>query len=262
MPKVELEHGMFGWCDLATHDVAAAAAFYQGLFGWQAKSVEHEGHVVYHMFTLDGANVAGLVDNRGWGSGGDGPPPMWVSYIIVDDVDALAPRVEELGGTVLRPPMNVMESGRMAFIQDPTGAMVGVWEPGEHLGADVFNEAGTLTWNELVTRDVEGACAFYDALLGWGWEVTEMASTGPYHMGTVGGRPTAGIMEMPPDMEDVPANWVVYFHVDDIDGAVERAGELGGTLVWGPEGAEVGTFAVMADPTGGHFSLFRPAGRG
>jgi predicted enzyme related to lactoylglutathione lyase len=259
MPKVELKHGMFGWCDLATHDVGAAAAFFGELFGWTSEPVTHQDQVVYHMFRLGDARVAGLVDNKGWGGEEQGPPPMWVSYVIVDDVDALAPRVAELGGTVLRPPMDVMESGRMCFIQDPTGAMVGLWEPREHLGADLFNEAGTLTWNELVTRDVEGARTFYEALLGWEWEVADMESTGPYHMGTVGGRPTGGIIEMPPDMEGVPANWVVYFHVDDVDAALERARELGGTLVWGPEEAEVGKFAVVTDPTGGHFNLFTPA---
>lgn len=262
MPKVELQHGMFGWCDLATHDVDAAASFFAGLFGWRAEPVRHEEQVVYHMFRLGEANVAGLVDNKGWGGSGDGPPPMWVSYIIVDDVDALAPRVEELGGTVLRPPMDVMDSGRMVFIQDPTGGAVGLWEPRSHVGADLFNEHGALTWNELVTRDVEGAREFYGALLGWSWEVSDMPSTGPYHMASVAGRPTAGIMKMPPDMEGVPANWTVYFKVDDVGATLARVRELGGTDVWGPEDVEVGRLAVVADPTGGHFSLFTPAEAG
>lgn len=262
MPKVELEHGMFGWCDLATHDVDTAAAFYGDLFGWRRHPVTHEDQVVYHMFSLDGSTVAGLVDNKGWGADGQGPPPMWISYLIVDDVDAAAGRVEGLGGAVIRPPMDVMESGRMAFVQDPTGAMVGLWEPGDHLGADIFNEPGALVWNELVTRDVEGARDFYGALLGWGWEVADMEATGPYHMGLVAGRPTGGIMQMPPDMEGVPANWGVYFQVDDVAASLDRIRELGGTVVWGPESVDIGEFAVVADPTGGHFSVFRPADPG
>ena len=71
------------------------------------------------------------------------------------------------GGGVLAPPMDVMDLGKMAIFTDTTGAAFGVWQPGTFIGAARVNGAGALCWNELGTRDVEGAKAFYGEVFGW-----------------------------------------------------------------------------------------------
>jgi len=64
-------------------------------------------------------------------------------------------------------PMDVLDAGRMAFLVDPTGGFIGLWQAGRHHGAELVNEPGALVWNELRTRDVEAAAAFYGEVLGW-----------------------------------------------------------------------------------------------
>jgi hypothetical protein len=158
--------------------------------------------------------------------------------------------------------MDVMESGRTAFVQDPTGATVGLWQPREHAGADRFNEPGALTWNELATDDVDAALTFYRDLLGWRWTADDMPGLGRYHMAKVGGRDAAGLYALSGEMAGMPPRWTVYLQVDDVDATATRAAELGGQVPWPPQDIAVGRFAVLADPAGGHFCVFAPPASG
>jgi predicted enzyme related to lactoylglutathione lyase len=153
--------GTFSWVDLGTTDVEGAKAFYGELFGWQTEDMR-SSQGSYTMCRLHGRDVAGIHehapdDGVGWGSS-----------ISVDDVDRVSARARELGATVLAEPFDVQGAGRTAVLQDPSGAVVSLWQPRGHAGAGLVNEVGTWTWNELVTPDLAAARAFYAELFGWG----------------------------------------------------------------------------------------------
>ena len=158
---------MFCWVDLATTDVAAAKEFYSGLFGWSYFDMPTPLGYHYSLCQIDGYNVAGM-SILPQEMMEQGIPPIWSSYIKHDDVDSVVAKAVAAGGTEAMPAMDVMESGRMAVIQDPTGAMVGVWQPRQHIGAQLVNMPNALVWNELQTKDVDTARSFYGEVFGWG----------------------------------------------------------------------------------------------
>lgn len=257
MPAVDLSHGMLAWTDLIAHDPDGAKRFYADVFGWTPSSLPDHPASAYTLFLLDGDRVAGLTP-MSQGMIDQGVPPMWVSYILVDDLEAVVARVEPLGGRVQLAPMDVMDSGRMSMISDPSGGSVCLWQAGTHTGAERFNEEGCMTWNELLTRDPDAARAFFSDLLGWGWDETDMGDQGIYHVAMVGDRPNAGVMHMPPHVPDhVPPVWDVLFAIDDVDGTAARIAELGGEILIPPTDTPVGRFAYVADPQGGRFTIYR-----
>ncbi len=258
--RTSYEPGTFSWVDLSTSDVEAAKAFYAALLGWEYRA-EETPRGPYIMALKDGKAVAGM------GSQPDeqrdmGIPSMWNPYVAVTDADDAAAKAAQLGGSVVVAPMDAMEAGRMAFVAAPGGEVFGVWEPKNHIGAGLVGEHGSVVWNELATRDLDGAKSFYSALFGW--EI----STGPvgntdmeYSVARVGEAMAAGLMEMnenfPPD---VPPHWLTYFEVDDCEAAVATAKDSGGQVIVPPMSIEdVGTFATLQDPTGGVFSVMTSA---
>ena len=243
--------GLFGWADLAVPDTKAGAAFYGRVIGWE---VEGSPGTRYSFFTRDGKTAAGM-GALSEEQQAQGIPPMWSSYVTVDDVDVKVAKAVELGAEVMMPPMDVMKAGCMAYLFDPTGAAFGLWQAGDHIGADAFNDPGFLSWNELATRDVEGAVAFYTGLFGWGTKVSDTDGF-IYTTFTLNGRPNGGVWDMTPHMPDgVPANWSVYFSVDDADEAVATARELGATIVREPTDSPFGRMAVLIDPQGATFHV-------
>ena len=128
------------------------------------------------MAKLDGHSVAALGPTQG-----EGMPPHWNCYVSVESADASAARAAELGATLVAEPFDVFEAGRMAAFADPQGAVLSVWQPKENIGAGMVNVPGALSWNDLLSPDVEASAAFYRALFGW--EISEIgglraASTG------------------------------------------------------------------------------------
>jgi predicted enzyme related to lactoylglutathione lyase len=244
-------HGIPGWVDLSTTDVAAAKDFYRGVFGWESTDLPTgPDGPDYTFFSMNEKVVAGC-----------GPIPstmpqvaFWNSYINVDSVDEAVANTEAAGGSVIMPAMDVMDQGRMAFVFDATGATIGFWEAGAHPGAGLVNEHGALVWNELMTDDPGAAKAFYAAAVGWD-EQTEQMEGGPvYTSFKVGDRFVAGMMKKTPDME-FPNYWNIYFAVDDVDAAAAKVTELGGNLMGDPFDSPVGRMAVAADPQGATFSI-------
>jgi predicted enzyme related to lactoylglutathione lyase len=155
-------------------------------------------------------------------------------------------------------PMDVMDSGRMAMAADPTGAVFGIWEAGNHIGARIVNEQGAFNWNELTTDDTAAATAFYEKVFGYEVETTETPGGRDYHMFKVGDRGIAGALE--PPKPDIPNSWGVYFAVDDVAETEKVATENGGSVVYGPmEAPEVGTFLGLADPVGSQFTVIQLA---
>ena len=152
--------------------------------------------------------------------------------------------------------MDVMDAGRMAVFAHPAAGVLGVWQAGRHTGAELVNEPGALNWNELQTRDVEGAKAFGEAVFGWKPEDQAFGGM-TYTLFNVGDTGVAGAMHTPSEVPDeVPAFWLSYFAVEDCDASVAKVQELGGRVFGAPHTLEgVGRFAVVADPHGATFGV-------
>ena len=249
--------GTPSWVDLQTTDAAAAKAFYGGLFGWQFNDQPIPGGPPYSMALKNGEVVAGLYQQSP-AMAAQGVAPAWSTYIAVDDVDAATERVRGAGGQVLMPPSDVMESGRMAVVADPTGAAFGLWQAKHHIGAALVNEPGTLIWNELLTDDRDAACAFYADVVGLASELSDMGGN-LYTLFKVGDDMVAG--SMPPPMDGIGNHWHVYFAVKHVDVALAKARELGANVVNGPIPTPIGPMATLSDPQGAIFSLFEPSGQ-
>jgi len=240
--------GAFSWADLGTSDPEAAKRFYTGLFGWEVDDRPIPDGGVYSMLVKDGKVVAALYEAQ------EGMPTAWTSYVTVESADSTAARAAEVGGTLISEPFDVMEAGRMAVIQDPTGAILAAWEPHDSIGAQLVNTPGSLTVNQLNTPDPNKAAEFYTALFGWRTE--QVASEPSAYWGIYNGdRMNAGMMEMPPGM-GAPPHWLVYFGSEDVDADLRRIGELGGQAILEPMDVPGGRILVAQDPTGGAFGLF------
>lgn len=245
--------GLFSWVDLATTDVAGAKAFYAGLFGWDAVDMPIDMGGFYTTLQIDGKSVAGLGQMQP-DMQAQGVPSFWTAYVNHSDVDAVAGRAQAAGGTLLFPPMDVMQEGRMTMIQDPTGALFGVWQPRNHIGAQLVNMPNTLVWTELQTRDTDAAIAFYSAVFGW----THSVDGNDYGMFAQDGRIQAGMMRIDDSWGPVPPNWAIYFMVEDVEAAVSKVRELGGNVMVPPtQAGEMGRFAVVQDPQGGVFTVMQ-----
>src|SRR6476619_3493054 len=155
--------GTPSWVDMGSPDPAAAAAFYTGLFGWSVEFDERPEAGGYAVATLRGKSVAGLGPSQN-----PGMPPFWSVYVTVTNADAALAGAEAAGATVVVPAMDVLDAGRMGVLQDPVGSFVSVWQPNQHIGAELVNEPGSFGWNELATTDLDAATTFYTKVFGWG----------------------------------------------------------------------------------------------
>ncbi len=249
------EPGTFCWVDLATTDPAGAKTFYGELFGWEAEDTPAGEAGTYTMLRLDGDEVGGLYELDA-GRREMGTPSHWFHYVSVEDADATAARASELGGTVYGEAFDVLDSGRMAIIQDPTGAVLAAWQPRAHAGAGRVNDVGCLTWNELQSRDPETASAFYAGLFGWETKPIEEEGKLAYVMIRNAGSSNGGIMPMTEQHGDAPPYWLAYFTVPSCDDAIAKVQELGGDTLTGPLDIGAGKIAVMRDPQGAAFAIF------
>jgi uncharacterized protein len=261
------------WIDTSQPDPEAAVDFYKGLFGWEFEDVmppDAPGN--YFSARIRGLDVAAV------GSIPEGAPQMamWNTYIWVDSADETAAKVREAGGSVVMEPFDVMSAGRMAVFADPEGAVFSVWQPNEHRGARVVNEHGSLNFNDLHTRDPEGAKSFYGSVFGWetlsldggfqAWtlpgyaEHLEKGDPGLRERMSEAGAPegfadvVATIVPILDGQPDTPAHWGVTFAVDDADAIAEKASELGGRVVLPPMDAPWVRLTVIADPQGAMFN--------
>ena len=242
------------WVDLTAPDVAATSRFYDEIFGWTSQDMgEEAGH--YTMFFQEGNQVAAVTPPMT-----PGQPPAWSTYIATDNAEQTAKKVTDAGGKVLVAPMAVMDQGTMAVFQDPTGAVFCIWQAGKHKGAELVNVPGSFSWNELATRDMNAAKAFYTKVFGWTPKANPMPDGSEYIEWQVKGRSIAGGQTMgqnyPPD---VPPHWLVYFTVKNTDETVKRAQQLGGKTIVPAMDIPQGRFAVLSDPNGAPFAVIQMA---
>ena len=247
--RTQYAPGTPSWVDLQTSDQAGAKSFYTALFGWGYDDQPVGDDAVYSMAQKNGKDVAAIA-----GLPMPGVPPHWNTYVTVADVDATAAQVPAAGGSTMAEPFDVMDAGRMAVVADPTGAMFCIWQAKNHIGASLVNEHGTLSWNELLSPDLDTALAFYGKVFGW---KRNQVSSGPmeYNELLLDGRAIGGAMK--PPMPGMPAMWGVYFAVDDCDQTAETAKANGGAVMQGPIDIEPGRMAVVADPAGAVFNVIK-----
>jgi uncharacterized protein len=284
------------WVDVSAPDPEAAADFYGGLFGWEFRDVLPPGSEGKYFIARVETKGWSLFDTSGGSRGGNvaavrsipaaaPPTAMWNTYFWVESADEAESKVRGAGGGVLIEPFDFEDGGRMAVFTDPEGAAFGVWEAKKHKGAQVVNDPGSLNFNGLNTRDVEGARSFYGSVFGWntlagpgGVEMWTLPGYGDYvegyHPGLRASWAKAGAPEgfedvvatinpIAADQPDTPAHWSVTFAVDDADTAAAKASELGGTVLVPPFDAPWVRMTVLGDPQGATFiaSRFTPENR-
>ncbi len=249
--------GTFSWTDLGTTDAAGAKKFYTELFGWTAVDMPAGDAGIYSMLHSNDKLVAALYEQSDEQKA-QGIPPAWLSYVTVANAEESAEKAKALGGTVMMGPFDVMTAGKMALIQGPTGAVFAVWEPKDQIGAHLVNEPVSLVWNELATRDVEAAKAFYTGLFGWTTEEMPMPDF-TYTTWVNDGNMNGGMIPMTgPQWEGIPAHWGVFFAVADTDAIAEKAKSLGGAVHVPPTDIpNIGRFAVIGDPQGATFTAMK-----
>jgi predicted enzyme related to lactoylglutathione lyase len=246
------EPGTPCWTDLMVPDQQAALDFYRDLFGWQGE-IGPEEYGGYSVCTQRGKSVAGIMKTMSMGDQPP-PPPVWTSYFSSDDADAAKAAIAANGGTEIVPVADVSTLGRMLIAADPQGAVFGIWQPREFKGAEVVNEHGALSWNQLYVPDPKAAGPFYRAVLGV--QAAPMPDMPEFTGFKVKDRFVAGVQGMDQLPPKTPPHWLVNFNVDDADSTVAAAVHAGATLLAPAFDLEhVGRLAVIQDPQGAVFSV-------
>ena len=253
--------GEFNWVELASPDLDASAAFYGELLGWESEQVgDPEQTGGYRNFTLNGKAVAGLGPIMG-----QGQPPAWSSYVNVTSADETGDKVRETGGKVMMEPFDIPGGpGRMAVCADAEGAFFSIYQAAAFKGAELVNEVGTWTWNQLVTRDKDKATKFYGEIFGWSLEkAAEAPPDAPFFMWQVKGQRweegLAGLMTAGDEIpSEVPPHWQVYFAVEDAQKAVDATTAAGGKSYMDVIEIPVGKLGILDDPHGAGFGIIEP----
>lgn len=247
-------HGRFLWYELMTTDIEAAKTFYTKVVGWGTRDASMTG-MAYILFTVGEASVSGLMtlseDAKKMGA-----RPRWIGYVGVNDVDAAADRLKQLGGALHVPPTDVPNVGRFSVVTDPQMATLALFKwlkPGQEQPA-ALGTRGRVGWHELFTTNCEKALAFYGELFGWQKGVADIGALGTYQLFSTGGQTIGGIFTKPPTVP-VPF-WLYYFNIGDIDAAAKRVQAGGGQILNGPIEVPDGSWIVhCTDPQDAMFAL-------
>jgi len=250
------------WWELATKDTDAALAFYGGLCGWTS-FVNDGGGMPYHHLHRGEKMFGGMYDMSNI-PGMEEVPAHWSTYFHCDDVDATAAKAVELGATMVKDPMDIPDTGRMAVLTDPTGAHFMLFCPAENIaGKPNADVPDVIVWNELMTKDQAKAVEFYTNLFGYEVEDMPMGTDTIYKILKAGDKQIGGVFEMSgPEFEHgPPPNWMPYIGSDNVDAVAEKTKELGGSVVHGPADLpnNIGRFVVIHDPTGAAIAFYKSA---
>jgi uncharacterized protein len=240
------------WIDYSAADIDAAKSFYGDALGWAfTEGVPEFGG--YLTCQAQGRAVAGMVPRMDTQT-----PPTWTTYFASDDADATVAAISSAGGTVIAAPMDVASLGRMAIALDPQGNAFGVWQAGEHTGVELYNEPGSLVWNDAAVEDPAAAQSFYSAVFGWHFKAMAMDGGPPdYATFDTDGRPLGGMFRG----EAGSTGWGTCFSVASTDDTVATVQGSGGTVTMPAVDAPFGRFAGLLDPWGGAFTVMQePAG--
>lgn len=268
-----LVHGSPNWVDLHTADSDQASDFYRKLFGWRFRNrfslstvgsngVSPDTPTSTLMALCNGKPTAEIIGD-GEGAADMNLPSSWYPYVYVVDLAATLRRVEAAGGSVLGGPTARGSLATVATIADPGDAVICLWQPRDMSGAQSMHTAGTLTWIELETSDLDAACGFYQSVFDWvpseaaGRPSDEADNSRPMLesytvFSTALGR-VAGALR--PAIDDIPASWCPAFAVIDTDIMTSSAARHGGVVMAEPYDLPIGRQSVVVDPGGAVFSL-------
>ncbi len=256
-PTMPTGYGAFCWNQLNTPDVTASKAFYEGLLGWRIVE-ENVGGVPMHLLFSGDTCVGDLMAMPE----GLEAPSHWLSYVWVQDLDAVVARAADKGATIHLPITEIPEVGRIAVFADPSGAVLGVYASEHPVGDPQPMAPGTFCWYECMTRNLDGAKAFYADLFGWTSSPMPMDGGFTYHLQHRGTDQVAGMMAMEGDLwNGIPDHWMAYVAVEDIEATVAKVEGLGGTVCVPVTDIQIGRFAVIQDAVGATVSLFQGAER-
>ncbi|MFN8710443.1 MAG: VOC family protein [Planctomyces sp.] len=251
-------HGQFCWAELVAHDVQSAIAFYTNALGWTLTDLNNSvsDDMPHFQFEFAGDPVAGVIqlpENLKK----ERLPGVWNTYVCVDDLSGSLEDAVAAGAEVVCPITNAGEHGQVAFIRDPAGGVIGLWQSGSHGGSSLRGDPGSVCWNELATRDAAGVKDFYGNLFHWTFEENPLSVTPYLIIRSAAGEQIGGIMQMTAEWGDMPSHWSVYFHVDAVDAVTAHVQQLNGRMVVAPFNTPVGRIAVLADNQGAAFNIIR-----
>lgn len=249
--------GDFCWMELATTDQNSAKHFYGSLFGWVADDMPMGPDSYYTIFRLEGRD-SGAAYTMGPDKRGQGVPPHWNLYIAVENADAAADKAAKLGAKVIAPAFDVFDAGRMAVLQDPTGAIFTAWQAKKNAGIGIVRSHGAFCWADLTTPDAPRAQKFYSDMFGWKIAPGKGQDADGYLHIQNGENFIGGIAPAQQRDPKAPPHWLIYFTVTDVDATAAQAKKLGATFHLPPMTMEgVGRMAVMADPQGAVSAIFK-----
>ncbi|MGW7455577.1 VOC family protein [Streptomyces sp. NPDC054787] len=254
----EFTEGAPCWVDAMFTDVEGAKAFYGDVLGWTFGEASTE-YGNYTQAYSDGKAVAAVVPPM---PGADAPS-QWCLYFASPDAAATAEKVTSAGGEVLMGPMQVGAFGTMLIAKEPSGAVFGVWQPGEHKGFEKMGEAGSYAWAEVFTREPGKADDFLAKVFPYAAQQMDPGDDPEtagmdFKVFSLGGAENVvlGRMKMGEEFPpQIPSYIQIYFGVPNCDEAVEKTKKHGGKLHFGPMDSPFGRFAAVTDPQGAAFAV-------
>jgi predicted enzyme related to lactoylglutathione lyase len=239
------------WADYPADDAEAARSFYASVLDWSFTDADPE-FGSYFTCRHNGLNAAGMMAKMD-----PSQPSAWVTYFATDDTAATVDAIKSAGGTIIAGPHPVGTLGHMVVALDPLGVAFGTWEAGDHTGFQIYNEPGSVVWNEGAMPDPKAAQAFYSAVFGFRFDAIEGADD--YATFATGEAPLGGLGGHTPGS---PSGWMVCFSVASTDDAVATVEAAGGKVHTRPHDTPFGRFAVVEDPWGGAFELMQELPQG
>jgi predicted enzyme related to lactoylglutathione lyase len=253
-PSCEGAYGRFAWYELTTTDVQSARSFYTKVIGWDVLDASAPGKP-YMLFASGPTLVGGL-----WPLAAQaretGARPGWIGYVEVDDVDATAERVRQLGGAVHVEPTDLAGVSRFCVFADPQTARLAAlkWRRPVQGQSPAADARGLVCWHELLAAKEDKALDFYADLFAWRRAESETAESGTYQMFSANGQTIGGVIAKPPAI-GTPF-WLYYFLVGNVEAAARRVKTAGGRILHGPVELPGGGWVVQcADPQGAVFAL-------
>ena len=237
--------GTFRTALLHTRDVESAARFYGEVFGWQLQDGARLS------FALRGERVAGVRRT-------DADDNLWVPYVAVDDVGASADAAVNAGGTITATISIQRTANRRAVIADPEGAVIGLCAQNDDQAVALTEGVGTIWWAEVLSNNPSLLQEFYRRLFGWQFTEQPLAPHPRYVVWKRGEKSVGGLLPIGPGWNSSP-RWQVLFQVDDLEAAVRRVVDAGGTCEFGPlDVPRAGLLTSVRDPGGALHVLAQP----
>lgn len=238
------------WYELLTSDADASKAFYEEILGWKVHPPQPGDEKGYRMLDTGNGFVGGMMQLNDT-MRAKGAEPTWLFYVGVADVDATTEKARSAGATVLMPPFDLPDIGRMAMLADPQGIPFYVMRGASDAASTAYDRKGMgkCNWNELSTPDQVAGNAFYATVFGWTYpDKMAMPGMGDYVFIAAGGETIGATMKQAPDG---PRGWQFYFRAPDIEIAADKVKKAGGKVLAGPMEVPGGERIIVASDAHG-----------